>query len=73
VTIKPVRVAAADSSAAQRLYWSVSGLPSGLSIDHVTGEITGKPRFRTSRTVTVTVADHTGAWVTVRFSWHVHR
>ncbi len=73
LAIKPVTVRAADSSAAQRLYWSGSGLPAGLSLDHLTGRITGRPRFRTGRTVTVTVADHTGAWAAVKFSWHVHR
>lgn len=40
--------------------WSARSLPSGLSIDEATGEITGEPSREGEQDVTVTVEDRTG-------------
>jgi len=58
-----------DSAAGQTLTYSATGLPAGLTIDPVTGHITGMLGTATGTSaVTVTAADSTGAKGTVTFS-----
>jgi hypothetical protein len=53
------------------LTWSATGLPSGLSINHTSGLISGKPtRVGTYRPM-VTATDQTGASGSVSFRWSV--
>ena len=42
------------------IYWEATGLPAGLSLNPVTGVISGKPTSEGSYTVTVTPVDHDG-------------
>lgn len=54
--------------------WSITGLPAGLSYDHVTGAIRGTPTTATSTpaTVTATVTDSSGLSSTQTFRWTVN-
>ncbi len=49
----------------------VSGLPPGLSLNHATGQITGRPRRTGAYHVVATVQDGRGALAGARFSWSI--
>jgi len=71
VKITPLKIKASDSAAAQTLTYTATGLPAGLSIASSTGIISGKPTTTGTKTVTVTATDGTGAWASVKFTWHI--
>jgi beta-glucosidase len=58
---------AIDSASGQKLTYSASGLPDGLSINSSTGIISGKVVYVENDTVHVTAKDSTGASATVYF------
>ncbi|HEX4832974.1 MAG TPA: ricin-type beta-trefoil lectin domain protein [Trebonia sp.] len=62
-------IQAIDSAAGQRITFSASGLPAGLSVNAATGVISGIPPSgkTTSATVHVTAADLSGASTTIIF------
>jgi hypothetical protein len=61
-------VSAVDSAAGQRLTFSATGLPAGLTINPATGLITGRlPGVAATSKVTITAADNTGATGSVSF------
>ncbi|MFF1920570.1 glycoside hydrolase family 3 C-terminal domain-containing protein [Streptomyces sp. NPDC058221] len=62
---------ASDSASGQKLTYSASALPAGLSIDSGTGVISGKATSAGTSTVTVTAADGTGAKGSTTFVWSV--
>lgn len=70
-SVAAVQINATDSASGQTLTYSASGLPAGLSLNPVTGRITGTPASVGSKTVTVTVADGTGASGFATFNWTV--
>jgi subtilase family serine protease len=53
------------------LSFSASGLPAGLSINHGTGIVSGKPIRSGSRSVTVRASDKDGGTAAVRFAWTI--
>jgi len=62
----------ATDSAGERLTFSATGLPAGLSINTATGTISGKPTAQArSYTVNITVTDPGGATGTVSFTLRV--
>ena len=71
-TAASLQIAASDSASGQTLSYSANGLPTGLSINTGTGQITGTPTTAGSYTVTVTATDSTGATGTTSFSWTVN-
>ncbi|MEV7405616.1 putative Ig domain-containing protein [Streptomyces sp. NPDC091267] len=60
-----------DSASGQKLAYSASGLPAGLSIKGDTGVISGKASSAGTSTVTVTATDGTGAKGSTTFVWSV--
>ncbi|WP_229400870.1 S8 family serine peptidase [Micromonospora okii] len=64
-------VFASNLHTAQRLTWSASGLPAGLSINASTGMISGTVTTSTTSTVMLTVANETGQTGTASFPWQV--
>ncbi|GLY85700.1 beta-glucosidase [Actinoallomurus iriomotensis] len=58
----------AVSTAAAKLTFTATGLPAGLSITR-SGTITGRARHASTRTVTVTARDSSGASGTATFVW----
>jgi hypothetical protein len=70
VRIRPVRIAARDSSSAQALRFTASGLPAGLSINSG-GAISGTPRARGYYRVRVYATDGTGMTASASFTWTV--
>jgi hypothetical protein len=57
-----------DSARGQRLKWSASRLPPGLTITS-SGKVTGKPKKAGTSTVTVTAKDSSGAKGRAKFTW----
>jgi hypothetical protein len=55
----------------QRLTWSATGLPKGLSLDTRTGLVTGTPAAAGTSTVTVTVRNAANASTSITFVWTV--
>ena len=53
------------------LHFRATGLPSGLSVDGGTGQITGRPRRTGTYHVTGIAADRLGATAGAKFSWSV--
>ncbi|MFI5496599.1 putative Ig domain-containing protein [Actinoplanes sp. NPDC051859] len=49
--------------------WSVAGLPTGLSLDATTGQVTGTPTATGSWPVTVTVTDASGSTARTIVTW----
>jgi Putative Ig domain/Ricin-type beta-trefoil lectin domain len=70
-TISRLHIHASDTATGQSLAYHATGLPAGLSINHSTGVISGKPTKREVRSVTVTASDNTGATASASFSWSV--
>jgi hypothetical protein len=66
-----VQVHATDSASGQTLTYAASGLPAGLSINSVTGLISGTPTAAGASTVTVTGTDTTGASGSAVFTWTI--
>ena len=65
-----LQFAATDTSPGQTLTYTASGLPTGLSIDRISGRITGIPTTRQRVSVTVTASDALDS-ASVRFRWQV--
>jgi hypothetical protein len=72
--ITPLPIHATDSDTSQILTYGATGLPSGLSIDSITGVISGTPTTATGSpfTVHVTATDTTGASGSATFTWTIH-
>jgi subtilase family serine protease len=66
-----LQIKAADSGSGQKLAYSATGLPAGLSIKSTTGLITGTPTKAGRSSVTVTARDKTGASGSATFTWTV--
>ncbi|MGH3417743.1 MAG: glycoside hydrolase family 3 C-terminal domain-containing protein, partial [Actinocrinis sp.] len=66
-----VPISASDGTSGQTLTYSATGLPAGVSINAVTGAITGTPNAAGTSTVAVTARDGSGALASTSFSWTV--
>ncbi|MGW1074787.1 putative Ig domain-containing protein [Streptomyces sp. NPDC002537] len=66
-----LQIKATDSDATQKLTYSATGLPAGLSVDAATGLISGKPTTPGTSNVTVTAQDGTKATGSASFTWTV--
>ncbi|NBE81940.1 ricin-type beta-trefoil lectin domain protein [Micromonospora rubida] len=64
-------VFASNLDTTQRLTWSATGLPAGLSINAATGMISGTATTSRTSAVTLTVANETGQTGTASFAWQV--
>ncbi|MFF4877536.1 ricin-type beta-trefoil lectin domain protein [Micromonospora sp. NPDC000668] len=64
-------VFASNKDTTQRLTWSATGLPAGLSINASTGMISGTATTSTMSAVTLTVANETGQTGAASFNWQV--
>lgn len=53
------------------LSYSASGLPTGLSIDEITGVVSGTPTTPQTRYTVVTVTDERGQSIVIGFAWEV--
>jgi hypothetical protein len=62
---------ATDTSAATTITWSASGLPTGLSLNTVTGAITGTPTVAGTYAVALTATDNLGYSGSASFTWTV--
>jgi serine protease len=70
--ITPLTVQATDSNASQTLTYSATGLPTGLSLNSSTGQISGTPTQDVyDASVTVTATDGTGSHGSTTFLWTV--
>ena len=70
-TAASVPISASDSPAGPTLTYSATGLPANLTINPSTGLISGTPTTAGGYSVTVTVADTTGAQGSATFSWTI--
>jgi Putative Ig domain/IPT/TIG domain len=68
-----LQIQVTDSASGQAFTWTAEGLPPGLSINPVTGEISGAPalEFPLAHQVTVTASDTTGASGYAVFQWEI--
>lgn len=65
-------IVATDSNGSITTFtWGAAGLPSGLSINTATGQITGNPTRIGSFPVSITATDATGSSGNVNFTWTV--
>lgn len=71
-TAVSLQIQASDSASGQTLSYSATGLPSGLSIDGSTGQISGTPATAGTYTTTVTAQDTTGATGSSTMTWTVN-
>jgi hypothetical protein len=71
-TAVSLQVHATDSASGQRLTYSATGLPAGLSINTSSGLISGTPTTAAASGVTVTATDTTGASDNASFTWTVN-
>jgi subtilisin family serine protease len=62
---------ASNLDTTQRLTWSATGLPAGLSINATTGMVSGTVTTIRTSTVTLTAANETGQTGTASFTWQV--
>lgn len=62
---------AASDANGDAISYAASGLPSGLSINETTGEISGTPSALGIYTVTITVSDPDSATNTAEFEWSI--
>ena len=69
-TAASLQVSGTDSASGQTLTFSVTGLPSGLSISS-SGLISGTPTTAATSNVTVTATDTTGAKGSASFTWTI--
>lgn len=67
-----LQIYATDSASGQSLTYSVTGLPTGLSINSSTGLITGVATTAKTYTVIVTVTDTTNASGSTTFTWTIN-
>jgi subtilase family serine protease len=65
-----LQINATDSASGQKLTFTASGLPAGLSISS-SGLISGTPTTASTSSVTVTATDTTGAHGSASFSWTI--
>ncbi|GAB3156690.1 hypothetical protein GCM10027290_54960 [Micromonospora sonneratiae] len=70
-TVVRKAVFASNLDTTQRLTWSATGLPTGLSINASTGMISGTATTITTSAVTLTVANEAGQTGTASFTWQV--
>jgi subtilase family serine protease len=61
----------ADDTRGATVSYSASGLPTGLSINHSSGKITGHPRTIGKSAVTVTASDAAGTTSRISFDWTI--
>ncbi len=64
-----LQMQALDTRSGQRLSYSATSLPAGLTLDTSTGVISGTPTTPGTSQVTATATDGTGAASTVSFTW----
>ena len=69
-TAASMQIRATDSAASALTYRAV-GLPAGLTINALTGTISGTPTIAASYSATVTATDTTGAFGSASFAWTV--
>jgi preprotein translocase subunit SecD len=67
--ITPVKLAV--TSGAGSFQWSATGLPAGLTLSPLSGEITGTPKYAGTYTVTVNVQDAAQNSGSATFTWKV--
>ncbi len=65
------RMVASNTDTTQRLTWSATGLPPGLSINPTTGMISGTAATAQTTRVALTVTNETGQTATASFTWQV--
>lgn len=65
-----LQIAGSDTRGAS-VHFSATGLPVGLSIDSLSGKITGRPRHLGTSTVTVSADNVVGATARVSFAWTI--
>ena len=70
--ITALQINATDSAAGQTLTYSATGLPTGLSINSSSGQITGTPSTQGVYTPTITVTDTTSASGSTSFTWTIN-
>jgi Putative Ig domain len=70
--IAALQMTATDSQAGQTFTWTQTGLPTGLSINSSTGQITGTPTASGTYTVNVTATDTTSASGSTSFVWTIN-
>jgi hypothetical protein len=71
-TAVSLQIHATDSAPGQKLTYSATGLPAGLSINPATGLISGTPTTLQSTRVEVTAKDTTGASGSTSFGWIIY-
>jgi len=62
---------ATDNQSLQKLSWSATGLPTGLSISGTTGAISGTPSAGGTFSVTVRATDLSSAYGVTSFTWYI--
>jgi hypothetical protein len=61
-----------SSTAGNPLAWTQTGLPNGLTINTMTGTVSGQPTTAGTSSVKVTAKDETGAKQSVAFTWTIN-
>jgi hypothetical protein len=71
VAVPGVKITAKDAANGQTLTFTASSLPAGLTINHATGVISGKPKSLAADMTVVTATDTTGSTGSAVIKWKV--